>query len=108
MLSNSLYLVYELLAIILVFGGIIVFLRILFATIYATGNSKDMLLLELMKHAGIPNWQSLQQKSGVSTTVIWLIRDGQGASVKLSELEDVARSLLLPLPVFLQKLDLID
>jgi len=108
MIFNSLYLVYGLLAVILIFGGIIAFLRFLFATIYATGNSQDTLLLDLMGRVGIPNWQSLQQKSGVSTTVIWLLRDGQGASVKLSELADVAETLLLPLPVFLQKLDLIE
>jgi hypothetical protein len=108
MLSNSLYIVYGLLAIILVFGGIIGFLRFLFATIYATGNSKDQVLLELMERCGIPNWVSLQQKSGVSSTVIWLIRDGQGDSVKLSELADVANTLLLPLPVFLQKMGLIE
>lgn len=108
MIFNSLYLVYGLLAVILVFGGIIGCLRLLFATIYANGNSKDKVLLELMERASIPNWQTLQQKSGVSSTVIWLLRDGQGASVKLSELADVARSLLLPLPVFLQKLGLVE
>ena len=108
MLSDSLYLVYGLLAVILVFGGAIAFLRFLFATIYATGNSKDEVLLELMERAGIPNWQTLQQKSGVSTTVIWLLRDGQGDSVKLSELADVAKALVLPLGVFLKNLDLVE
>lgn len=108
MLSNSLYLIYVLLAVILVFGGAIAFLRFLFATIYAKGNSKDTVLLDLMERAGIPNWQILQQKSGVSTTVIWLLRDGQGASVKLTELEDVAKALGLPLGVFLQKMGLVD
>ncbi|MEA5596309.1 hypothetical protein [Rivularia sp. UHCC 0363] len=108
MIFDSLYLVYGLLAVILVFGGIIACLRFLFATIYATGNSKDMMLLELMEGAGIPNWQTLQQKSGVSSIVIWFLRDGQGDAVKLSELADVAKSLSLPLPVFLQKMDLID
>ena len=108
MLSNSLYLVYVLLAVILIFGGAIAFLRFLFATIYAKGNAKDTVLLELMDRAGIPKWQTLQQKSGVSTTVIWLLRDGQGALVKLSELEDVAKALVLPLGVFLKKLDLIE
>jgi hypothetical protein len=100
--------VYVLLAVILIFGGAIAFLRFLFATIYAKGNSKDTLLLDLMERAGIPNWQILQQKSGVSTTVIWLLRDGQGASVKLSQLEDVAKALGLPLGIFLKKLDLIE
>ena len=108
MLSNSLYLIYVLLAVILVFGGAIAFLRFLFATIYAKGNSNDTVLLDLMERAGIPNWQTLQQKSGVSTTVIWLLRDGQGASVKLSELADVAKALVLPLGVFLKKLDLVE
>lgn len=108
MLSNSLYLVYGLLAVILVFGGAIAFLRFLFAAIYAKGNSKDTVLLDLMERAGIPNWQILQQKSGVSTTVIWLLRDGQADSVKLSELADVAKALVLPLGVFLKKLDLVD
>lgn len=108
MIFNSLYLVYGLLAVILVFGGIVGFLRLLFAIIYANGNSKDKVLLELMERASIPNWQTLQQKSGVSSTVIWLLRDGQGASVKLSELADVAKTLLLPLPVFLQKLGLVE
>ena len=108
MIFHRLYLVYVLLAVILVFGGIIGFLRLLFATIYADGNAKDLVLLELMKRAGIPNWQTLQRKSGVSTTVIWLLRDGEGASVKLGELEDIAKILLLPLPVFLQKLGLIE
>ncbi len=61
-----------------------------------------------MEQAGIPNWQTLQQKSGVSSTVVWLLRDGQGASVKLSELADVAKALVLPLGVFLKKLDLVD
>ncbi len=45
MLSDSLYLVYALLAVILIFGGAIPFLRFLFATIYAQGNSKDTVLL---------------------------------------------------------------
>ncbi|MGB3652870.1 MAG: hypothetical protein WBA41_16870 [Rivularia sp. (in: cyanobacteria)] len=108
MLSNSLYLVYGLLAIILVFGAIIGFLRFLFASIYAGGNSKDTVLLELMERAGIPNWVTLQQKSGVSSTVIWLLRDGQGESVKLSELTDVGKAMQLPLPVFLQKMGLIE
>ena len=61
-----------------------------------------------MERAGIVNWQTLQQKSGVSTTVIWLLRDGQGDSVKLSELADIANTLVLPLSVFLKKLDLVD
>lgn len=108
MLSNSLYLVYELLAVILIFGGIIGILRLLFAVIYAEGNPKDMVLLEFMERAGIPNWRILQQKSGVSTTVIWLLRDGQGDLVKLSELGDVADTLLLPLSVFLKKMDLLE
>jgi hypothetical protein len=108
MLSNSLYLVYGLLAIILVFGGAIAFLRFLFATIYAKGNSKDTVLLDLMERAGIHNWQTLQQKSGVSSTVIWLLRDGQADSLKLGELADVAKALVLPLGVFLQKMDLVD
>ncbi|MBE9216926.1 hypothetical protein IQ247_30470 [Plectonema cf. radiosum LEGE 06105] len=107
MIFDSLHLVYGLLVIILIFGGIIAFLRFLFATIYATGNSQDTVLLNLMEQAGIPNWQILQQKSGVSSTVIWLLRDGQGDSVKLCELADVAKALLLPLPVFLEKLDLV-
>lgn len=108
MLSNDLSLVYGLLAVILVFFGIIGFLRLLFATIYAKGNTKDTVLLELMERAGIPNWQTLQQKSGVSTTVIWMLRDGQGDSAKLSELADVANALVLPLSVFLKKMDLVD
>ncbi|MDY6898923.1 MAG: helix-turn-helix domain-containing protein [Cyanobacteriota bacterium] len=108
MLSNDLSLVYGLLAVILVFVGIIGFLRFLFATIYAKGNAKDTVLLELMERAGIPNWQTLQQKSGVSTSVIWMLRDGQGYSVKLSELADVADALVLPLSVFLKKLDLVE
>lgn len=108
MLSDSLYLVYGLLAVILIFGGAIAFFRFLFAAIYAKGNSKDTVLLDLMERAGIPNWQTLQQKSGVSTTAIWLLRDGQGASVKLSELADVAKALVLPLGVFLKKLDLVE
>ena len=108
MIFDSFYLVYGLLAVILVFGAIIACLRFLFATIYANGNSKDTVLLELMERAGIPNWQTLQQKSGVSSIVIWLLRDGQGDAVKLSELADVAKSFSLPLPVFLQKMDLID
>ncbi|MBV6622313.1 MAG: helix-turn-helix domain-containing protein [Rivularia sp. (in: Bacteria)] len=108
MIFNSLYLVYVLLAVILVFVAAIGFLRVLFATIYAKGNSKDTVLLNLMEQAGIPNWQTLQQKSGVSSTVIWLLRDGEGASVKLSELKDVANALLLPLGAFLKKLDLIE
>ena len=43
-----------------------------------------------------------------------MIRDGftgnsaNGASVKLTELEDVAKTLLLPLGVLLKKLDLIE
>ena len=108
MLSTNLSLVYGLLAVILIFGGIIGFLRFLFATIYAKGNTNDTVLLELMERAGIVNWQTLQQKSGVSTTVIWLLRDGQGDSVKLSELADIANTLVLPLSVFLKKLDLVD
>ncbi|MEM1394961.1 MAG: hypothetical protein AAGG00_17055 [Cyanobacteria bacterium P01_H01_bin.150] len=108
MLSNSLSLLYGLLAIILVFGGIIIFLRFLFATIYARGNAKDAVLLDLMERAGIPNWRILQQKSGVSTSVIWLLRDGKGDLVKLSELADVANALVLSLSVFLKKLDLVD
>ena len=108
MILSGLYIVYGLLSFISVFGGVIGFLRFLFTTIYATGNAKDMVLLQLMDRAGIPNWETLQQKSGVSSSVIWLLRDGEGASVKLCELADVARTLLLPLPVFLKKLDLIE
>lgn len=108
MIFDSLYLVYGLLVIILVYGGIIAFLRFLFATIYAHGNSQDTVLLDLMERAGIPNWLTLQQKSGISSTVIWMLRDGQGDSVKLSELADVAKTLLLPLRVFLEKLDLVE
>ena len=105
---NGLSLVYGLLAVILIFIGIIGFLRLLFAIIYAQGNSKDTVLMDLMERAGIPNWKALQQKSGVSTTVIWLLRDGQGTLVKLSELADVADTLLLPLGVFLKKMDLVE
>ncbi|MEM7715418.1 MAG: hypothetical protein AAF349_17895 [Cyanobacteria bacterium P01_A01_bin.68] len=108
MLSNDLSLVYVLFGVILVFAGVIGFLRLLFAIIYAKGNAKDAVLLELMERAGIPDWKTLQQKSGVSTTVIWLLRDGQGAGVKLSELADVANALTLPLSVFLKKLDLVE
>ncbi|MBF2014692.1 MAG: hypothetical protein IGS23_05675 [Rivularia sp. T60_A2020_040] len=108
MIFDSLYLVYGLLSVILILGVIIACLRFLFATIYATGNSKDTVLLDLMERAGISNWLSLQQKSGVSSTVIWMLRDGQGDSVKLRELADIAKTLLLPLRVFLEKLDLIE
>mgnify|MGYP001801778904 FL=1 len=61
-----------------------------------------------MERAGIPNWKILQQKSGVSTSVIWLLRDGKGDLVKLSELADVANALVLSLSVFLKKLDLVE
>lgn len=62
MIFNRLYFVYVLLVVILLLGGIIASLHFLFLTIYASGNAKDMLLLELMERAGIRNWQILQNR----------------------------------------------
>lgn len=107
MIPNNLNLVYFLLAISIGLGLAIAALRLLFATIYATGNKNDRILLELMKRQGISNWKTLRTKSGLSNAGLWLLRDGEVAQLKWGELSQVAKVLSLPLPVFLEKLDLI-
>lgn len=107
MIPNNLNLVYFLLAISITFGLAIAALRLLFATIYATGNKNDRVLLELMKRQGISNWKALRTKSGLSNAGLWLLRDGEIAELKWGELSQVAKVLSLPLPIFLEKLGLI-
>jgi DNA-binding Xre family transcriptional regulator len=96
-----------LVACLLVLVGAIALLRFLFAVIYATGNTNDTLLLELMNQAGISNWQALQVKSGVSSTAIWSLRDGNINALKLSELRDIANALSISVENLLQKLGVI-
>ncbi|KAF3884890.1 MULTISPECIES: helix-turn-helix domain-containing protein [Nostocales] len=92
---------------LVVFTGAIAFLRVLFEAIYATGNPQDTFLLGLMKQESIPNWQTLQQKAEISSTTLWQLRDGQVASIKLSELAQVAKALSIPFYDFLEKLDVL-
>jgi len=96
-----------LLASVMVLVVAIASLRFVFAAIYATGNQQDPLLLGLMKQANIPNWQALEMKSGLSSAEIWLLRDGEGASLKLSELTQIAKTLAIHPAELLQKLDLL-
>lgn len=94
------------LASLLVLFGAIAFLRWLFSTIYATGNLHDTLLLEWMNNEGIPNWKALRQKSGLSSTALWRLRDGEVAKLKFSELRQIATVLSIPLVELLEKLGL--
>ena len=107
MIPSYLNFVYFVLAILVTFGSAIAGLKLLFAIIYATGNKNDQLLLELMKRQGISKWKALQTKSGLSNAGLWLLRDGEVAQLKWGELSQVAKVLCLPLPIFLEKLDLI-
>ena len=94
------------LAISIVLLGAIAFFRWLFSTIYATGNLQDPLLLEWMNRVGIPNWKALRQKSGLSSTALWQLRDGEVTNLKFSELLQVATVLRVPLGELLEKLGL--
>ncbi len=94
------------LAILTILVGAIAVLRWLFSTIYATGNLQDPLLLEWMNRVGIPDWKALQQKSGLSSTALWRLRDGEITNLKFSELLQVATVLCVPLAELLEKLGL--
>lgn len=94
------------LAILLVVVGVIAFLRWLFSRIYATRNLHDTLLLEWMNRVGIPNWKALRQRSGLSTTALWRLRDGKVDLLKFSELSQIATILGVSLVELLEKLGL--
>ncbi|BAY82601.1 hypothetical protein NIES267_20840 [Calothrix parasitica NIES-267] len=82
----------------------IAIIRFVLAKIYATGNRNDELLLKLMRRNKILNWNQLQQKSGLSNSAMWKLRDGDGNSLSLDELERTAIALNIPLGNFLDKL----
>ncbi|KJH73644.1 hypothetical protein UH38_00020 [Aliterella atlantica CENA595] len=98
------YLAIACIAILLVWVSAIAFFRWLFSSIYAKGNLYDSLLLEWMQRVDIPNWQALQQKSGISSTAIWQLRDGDTTNLKLYELSQIATVLCVPLAELLEKL----
>lgn len=104
MLVNIWYMAIACVATLIVWVSAIAFLRWLFSSIYAKGNLYDALLLEWMQRAAIPNWQALQQKSGVSSTAIWQLRDGDITNLKLNELNQIATTLCVPLAELLEKL----
>lgn len=107
MIPNNLNFVYFLLATSVALALAIAALRLLLATIYASGNKNDALLVVLMKQQGISNWKTLRAKSGLSNAGLWLLRDGEVDALKWGELSQVAKVLCLPLPIFLEKLSLL-
>ncbi|BAZ05655.1 helix-turn-helix domain-containing protein [Calothrix sp. NIES-3974] len=80
----------------------IVILKLIFTLLYTQGN-QDKQLLPLMRQAGISNWQTFKQKTGVSDTTLWELRDGNISNLKISELQQISQTLSLPLGDFLQK-----
>ncbi len=82
-------------------------IRFVLAKIYATGNRNDELLLELMRRNKIANWNQLQQKSGLSNSAMWKLRDGDSNSLSLDELEQIAIALNIPSGNFLDKLGIL-
>ena len=107
MIPSNLNFVYFLLATSVALVLAIAALRLLLATIYASGNKNDALLLVLMKQQGISNWKTLRAKSGLSNAGLWLLRDGEVDALKWGELSQIAKVLCLPLPIFLEKLSLL-
>lgn len=107
MIPNNLNFVYFLLACSTSLVLAIAALRLLFAKVYAKGNKNDQILLELMKQRGISNWKALRAQSGLSNAGLWLLRDGEVDELKWGELNQVAKVIGLPLPIFLEKLGLI-
>ncbi len=99
--------IYTSLIFIFILIAAIASLRFLLASIYATGNRNDDLLLELMRRNNILNWNQLQQKSELSNSAMWKLRDGDGISLSLDELERVAIALNIPLGNFLDKLGIL-
>ena len=92
---------------ILILITTVAILRFIFLKIYATGNQNDDLLLELMRRNRIVNWKELQQKSGLSNSAMWKLRDSDGISLSLDELNNVAIALKIPLGNFLDKLGIL-
>ncbi|MDY6902388.1 MAG: helix-turn-helix domain-containing protein [Cyanobacteriota bacterium] len=82
-------------------------IRFILAKIYATGNRNDELLLQLMRRNQIVNWKELQQKSGLSNSAMWKLRDTDGTLLSLDELNNVAIALNIPLGNFLDKLGIL-
>ncbi|MGB3641732.1 MAG: helix-turn-helix transcriptional regulator [Rivularia sp. (in: cyanobacteria)] len=99
--------IYTSLIFILILVAAVATLRFVLAKIYATGNRNDDLLLELMRRNKIANWNQLQQKSGLSNSAMWELRDGDGNSLSLDELERIAIALSIPLGNFLDKLGIL-
>lgn len=99
-------LAFAFLASLLILVGAIAFLRWLFSTIYATGNLHETLLLEWMNRASIPHWKALRQKSGLSSTALRRLRNGEIANLKFRELSQIATVLNVPLATLLEKLGL--
>lgn len=94
------------LAIVAILTLSIAITRFLLGVIYATGNQNDSLLLGWMKQAKVVSWQGLQQQTGLSSANLWLLRDGNTSNLTLNELNQVAKTLAIPLGDFLDKLGL--
>ncbi|AFY57551.1 hypothetical protein Riv7116_5155 [Rivularia sp. PCC 7116] len=99
--------VYTSLIFIFILVATVAFLRFLLARIYATGNRNDELLLQLMRENKILNWNQLQQKSGLSNSAMWKLRDSDGTSLTLEQLKTTANALNMPLGNFLYKLGIL-
>ena len=89
---------------ILILITTVAIIRFVLAKIYVAGNRNDELLLELMGRNRIFNWKELQQKSGLSSSAMWKLRDSDGTLLSLDELNNVAIALNIPLGHFLDKL----
>ena len=92
---------------ILILITTVAIIRFVLAKIYVAGNRNDELLLELMRRNKILNWKELQQKSGLSNSDMWKLRDSDGVSLSLDELNNVAIALNIPLGNFLDKLGIL-
>ena len=53
-----------------------------------------------MRRNKILNWNQLQQKSGLSNSAMWELRDGDSNSLSLDELEQIAIALSYPVRKF--------
>ena len=92
---------------ILILITTVAIIRFVLAKIYVAGNRNDELLLELMRRNKILNWKELQQKSGLSNSAMWKLRDSNGISLSLDELERTAIALNIPLGNYLDKLGIL-
>ena len=99
--------IYTSLTFILILITAVAIIRFILAKIYATGNQNDELLLQLMRRNQILNWKKLQQKSGLSNSAMWQLRDGDANLLSLDELEQIAIALSIPLGNFLDKLGIL-